>query len=362
MIVELEPELRRVQVDVPRRIYRRQGYGALLLGAMFPILAMIGAIGALTNDEAGDAPVQVTIGMLTALVGVPFLVGGGWIVRSARGGDPDDLLPGLSYAFAVIEGQVIFPALRARPAEHWPLSESRVTVGSSMGATIVRLACPGRRPRAFSASSLAVSPAEIEAAVHADGQRRVPADLATDVTLPLQVELAGWATVLPQPRDRRLQGARGWRFVLGVLGLAAGVMTLVVAAAWALILGGSAWVGAIPGFGFGVIVAVLGVFALRGKVKPAIDPQPAFLEGPPYAMRLEGRTLSFPAAPGRPAESWPLDQTKFNYYESGETGLEVSCLGKSTRQFGAGSLALPPRVVLAQLELRRAEPDFPNLR
>lgn len=149
-------------------------------------------------------------------------------------------------------------------------------------------------------------------------------------------------------------------FLLGIFGLVAGVMTLVVAVAWVLIQGGSAWIGAIPAFVVGALAAVLGVLALRVEVKPAKDPQPAFFEGPPYAMRLEAKTLEFPAAPGRPAESWSLDQTSFSYYESGETGLELSCPGKSTRHFGAGSLLLPPRVVLHQLELRRPGPPNPR--
>lgn len=186
MIVEFQPELRRVQLDLPRRTYRRHGYNALIIGAMFPALAVFGV---LSNGQPGEGPVLVIIGVLTSLVGAVFLVGGGRIIGSARGGDPNDLLPGLSYAFALVEGQVIFPALRAQPAEHWPLSETRVTVGSSMGAQIVRLARPGCRPRAFSASSLAVSPAEIEAAVQANGKRQVPPDVATDLTVPLQVEL-----------------------------------------------------------------------------------------------------------------------------------------------------------------------------
>lgn len=366
MIVEFKPEERRRLLPIPRRRFRQHGVTAVTLGSLLVALAVLDGLGVGSGDLAAAAA-SAGFAVLLAVPAALLLVGGLMILRAGRASGSSEVLPGLSYAFGVVDGRVIFPAFRVRPAENWPLAQTRITETKSLGFPVIRLEVPGRKARSFTLSSLQLSTAQILAGLPDQELNAGPAEPTgrpgqqphppqsgpTGPTGVLRVELAEWAKVIPQSAADLAERRPSALVIVGGFSLAAGLVLAVMFLAAALIGGVLDTTGTLVLLPLILALTVGGLIALRAGRRSYDQPGAGLVQGAGFAFDIAGGSISFPEGPGSPAGVWPLAQTEAACFEDGETGIELRCPGRASRRFGAGSLRPSPQTVLRQLAEHR---------
>lgn len=126
---------------------------------------------------------------LNLLLGVAWLPAGGllsWLgidtLLALRDGKGELPVMFWRYCYAVISGPTIsFPRALGMAPETWPLAQTTAELKSTPAGESVRLTCPGRRPRTFTAITLVQSPAEVVRIVES---RKAALLSESDVALP----------------------------------------------------------------------------------------------------------------------------------------------------------------------------------
>lgn len=332
----------------PRRRWQLRNLGLSAIGASLLLALAILSLDLNWIWQGDVEPATITLAALLLLVVGLLIAGGAQIGRAYRAGHRDDVLPGVTYAFAVRDQRVIFPALRLRPGTHWPASDTTIGTAASWGRKLITLEAPGHRPRSFAAADLRADLAEIRAAL-----------TAADASQPaatgdwFQFDLSDWAREAALAQVTPIRRARVGLIVPGSLFLSAG----------ALYLAGSAIRGDL-GADLADLVAVglvaVGTAALllarRARRRQQVEEQQSLLmEAMPYGFAIRDGQVEYPDRMGRVAESWPLSETEIRYVDQGESGLVLTCPGRNPRPFLAGGLKLSTRTVIGLVEAFQAE-------
>lgn len=349
--MEFDPQYRQQFTATTVGVLRRRGWTLLVLGGLAVTGSLIGVVAGLARQTlAGDDVVTIVVmlvfGSLFSWAGLKYL-------QVMRGENSQARVSGLTYAFAVLEAGVIFPDTGLQPTEVWPLSETRLSTGRSLGFATLRLDCPGKRPRSFLAQNLKLPVATIIEAVERE-QTHDPEPSAAKPLLgrSLTIELADWARHVPVPRNLAAHQLRHSAVVTSIVCGLLSILFLVVALTDtrrpldpaslvppAILLGiaGLSW-----------LASRVVVRTQRTALKTA-----RALSGGPFAFTVSDGTILFPGGWGKNGEIWPLSETTLIYQDGGEPYLELTSPGKEPRQFPAAALQLSPDEVIDQVEAYR---------
>ncbi len=328
-----------------------------------------------------DAVAAILCLALLAVGGVlgtmgPTVISGAWSVRTT---DPP---PGYTYAFAIADGIVSFPAMGLLTAESWALAQTTasVTRSADFGTDQLELVTPQTEPREFPLESLKLPVGEILTLIETERVAPAVTTGAPSASGEIVVGLQPWThetvsgvghyartRLLPGRDLPRLESRRDSR-TLGCWIGAGGALVLIIVAVFELSL---LAVGAVAGtvrvtasasslIGVGVAVLIGAANVLLGRMSRDRALQedraaPAALGR--YAFRIsrvaDMDVVVFDEGWGRDPEQWPLWQTTIQVVNDGEYGVELRCPGRTPRRFSAGALQLSPQPVVALVNSRR---------
>lgn len=143
-----------------RGAIRRRAIVGRVAGALLVLLVVVALTVAVATGQGGA---ELLVGVvLVGGIGILLWRNGTRHLRALPAGPADQPVQfAAPYAFEIDGSTLRFPAFFGHPAEEWPLERTRVEAT----AQALRLACPGWRPRRYSAKGLALPPGEVAAII-----------------------------------------------------------------------------------------------------------------------------------------------------------------------------------------------------
>lgn len=376
MIVEYSYAARQAVRPTTRAQVLRGGWIAIGLGVGFIAVGVL-----VVRDMVLTGQVEIfTAIMLIPLfaAGVFFVALGPVTVYRAWRSRVADAVAGYTYAFAVADGVVCFPASGLVPAESWSLDQTTVSETQSdvLGTAQLELATPDSEARTFPLVSLKLSAWEILSLI--EGERAAPAPAVganlAPATGDFAVGLNPWThetvlsgvgdpaqpSIIPMGDAQQLAVRRNTRIAwMCFIGAAAALVLLAVGAVTGAVSVKVA-VGSLIGVAVVVLVGAANLLLVRMARAKRLNEERAAqaVLGGEYAFRVVRAgavdVVFFDAGFGLESEQWPLAETTIQAVRAdGEYGVELRSPGRTPRRFSAGALQLSPQTVVALVDSRR---------